>query len=115
MLAALYADENMPRQVIEALRRLDHDVLTCHEAGNAGRRIPDEHVLRFAIEHGRAVLTMDRRDFLRLHRRVPDHAGIVACTRDDDCERQASRIHDAIVEAGDLRGKFILVTRPSGG
>ncbi len=32
----LYSDENFPRQVVEALRALGHDVLTALEAGNAG-------------------------------------------------------------------------------
>jgi Domain of unknown function (DUF5615) len=113
MAAAIYADENVPRNVIEALRRLGHDVLTCHEAGKAGQRIPDEDVLMFATEHGRAVLTMNRRDFFRLAGRMPNHAGIIACTEDADCERQAARIDEAITAQGDLRGKVVRVNRPS--
>ena len=58
--ASLYADENFPRQVVEGLRRLGHDVLTCQEAGNAGRGVPDREVLAFAKHAGRAVLTMDQ-------------------------------------------------------
>lgn len=112
MSASLYVDENMPRAVVEALRRLGHDVLTCYEAGNAGQGVPDEEVLRFATEHGRAVLTMNRRDFFRLDRQSRDHAGIVACTEDADCERQATRIHQAITAVGDLRGKVVRVNRP---
>ena len=112
MSAKLYADENMPRAVVEELRLLGDDVLTCQEAGNGGQGIPDDEVLRFATEHGRAVLTMNRRDFFRLDRSVRDHAGIVACTRDPDSARQAARIHDAIAAEGDLRGKVIRVNRP---
>jgi hypothetical protein len=52
MAASLYADENVPRAVVAALRRLGDDVLTCHEAGNACKGIPDEEVLRFATERG---------------------------------------------------------------
>src|SRR5262245_32436384 len=61
-LASLYANENFPRQVVEALRRLGHDVLTSQEAGNAGRGVPDEVVLAFAVRTGRAVVTLNRRD-----------------------------------------------------
>jgi hypothetical protein len=87
-------------------------VLTCQEAGHAGQRIPDEEVLQFATERGRAVLTLNRRDFFRLDRRIRDHAGIVACTEDGDCERQAERIHDAITSQSDLGGKVVRVNRP---
>jgi hypothetical protein len=110
--AKLYADEDVPRALVEGLRNHGHDVLTCAEAGNAGRGIPDEEVLQFATEHERAVLTMNRRDFFRLGRRIQDHAGIVACTRDPDCERQAERIHARITAEGDLRGKVVRVNRP---
>jgi hypothetical protein len=34
-VAHLYANENFPLPVVEALRRLGHDVLTSREAGNA--------------------------------------------------------------------------------
>jgi hypothetical protein len=112
MASPLYADENVPRALVEALRRLGHDVLTCQEAGNAGQRIPDEEVLRFATEQGRAVLTMNRRDFFRLDRRIRDHAGIVACTEDPDLDRQAARIDTEVTRAGDLRGKVVRVNRP---
>jgi Domain of unknown function (DUF5615) len=90
-------------------------VLTCQEAGNAGQRIPDEEVLRFATEHHRAVLTMNRRDFFRLHRQTPNHAGIVACTEDADCDGQAGRIDEAVTAQGDLRGEVVRVNRPPGG
>ena len=113
--ARLYADENVPRHVVEALRRLGHDVLTCYEAGNAGQRIPDDEVLRFATAHGRAVLTMNRRDFIRLDRKVRSHAGIVACTEDADSEGQAVRIHDAITAQGELRDRVVRVNRPPAG
>jgi hypothetical protein len=112
MAAAIFADENVPRNVIEALRRHGHDVLTCQQAGKAGQRVPDEDILKFAIEQGRAVLTLNRRDFFRLAARIPDHAGIIACTEDIDCERQAARIDEAIRAHGDLRGKVVRVNRP---
>lgn len=60
-MAYLYADEQFPRQVVELLRSLEHNVLTVQEAGNAG--LSDEEVLAFATNHNRAVLTLNRRDF----------------------------------------------------
>ncbi len=38
-MARLYADEQFPRQVVEFLRALGHDVLTVQSAGNAGLKI----------------------------------------------------------------------------
>lgn len=99
-MAALYANENFPFQVIEELRRLGHAVLTTLETGRAGRAIPDEEVLSFAIEQKRALLTLNRRDFIRLNRLSSDHAG------------QAERIHQAVLANEPLKGKLIRVNRP---
>ena len=108
----IYANENFPRKVVERLRELGHDVLTTKDAGNAGRGVPDEEVLAFAIAAGRAVLTLNRRDFLRLHRASQAHAGIIVCTEDPDIEGQASRIDAAIQGAGTLEGQVLRVNRP---
>ena len=66
--------------MVDELRRMGHDVLTALEAGQANRGIPDPDVLAFAIGVGRAVLTLNRRHFARLHRQVNFHCGIVVCT-----------------------------------
>jgi hypothetical protein len=36
-MARIYANENIPLQVVKELRRLGHDVLTSHEAGKVNR------------------------------------------------------------------------------
>jgi hypothetical protein len=59
-VAALYADENFPLPVVEALRRLGHDVLTAFEAGQANQRISDDAVFDFAANTGRILLTLNR-------------------------------------------------------
>ena len=109
---ALYADENFPLRVIEELLRLGNDVLTAFDDGRANQSIIDLHLLARATELGRAILTLNRLDFKRLHAHVLDHAGIVICTEDPDRIGQARRIADAITEAGDLRQKLIRVYRP---
>jgi predicted nuclease of predicted toxin-antitoxin system len=81
-MARFYADEQFPLPVVELLRNLGHDVLTVQEAGNANQRIPDEQVLAFAVSQERAILTINRIDFIRLHRRDDQHFGIVVCTID---------------------------------
>jgi len=79
-MARIYADEQYPLPVVEFLRPLGHDVLTVQQAGKAGLGIPDEDVLAFAVTNERAVLTLNRGDFIRLHRSQPNHAGIIICT-----------------------------------
>lgn len=110
-MARFYANENFPRQGVEALRALGHDVLTTHDAGRSGQAISDTDVLAFAATSGRAVLTLNRRDFIRLHRISAEHAGIVVCTQDGDVAAQARRIDDAVRQVGELAGQLLRVNR----
>ncbi|MEA5451290.1 DUF5615 family PIN-like protein [Leptolyngbya sp. CCNP1308] len=112
-MARLYADEQFPRAVSERLRSLGHDVLTVQEASNANLGIPDEAVLRFAVDDGRAVLTLNRNDFARLHRSLAQHCGIVVCSNDPDRAQMAERIHQALVAEVSLYGRLVRVSRPS--
>jgi len=112
-MARLYADEQFPRDVSERLRTMGHDVLTVQEAGNANLGIPDEEVLAFALSNNRIVITLNRQDFIRLHRINPDHSGIIVCTNDTNRPRMATRINEAITAEESLAGKLIRVIRPS--
>lgn len=114
-MAAIYANENFPRRVVNELRQLGHDVLTSLEAGKANQMVPDEEVLEFATQQQRAVLTLNRLDFFRLHRSTNgSHAGIITCTRDDaDAIAFATRIHSAISSLPSLEGQLIRVVKPS--
>lgn len=111
-MSRLYADEQFPYAVVEYLRHFGHDVLTVQEAGNANLKIPDDRVLEFASSNKRVVLTLNRKDFKRLHRSHPDHAGIVICTDDGDRMALAERIHAAILGEEILLGKLVSVVRP---
>jgi len=111
-VARLYANENFPLPVVEALRGLGHDVLTTHEAGRSGESIPDDQVLAFAVTDRRALLTLNRKDFVRLHQRNSNHHGMIVCTVDENFARQADRIHTAISEYESLDGQLIRVNRP---
>ena len=112
-MARLYADENFPHQVVELLRQLGHDVVTALDAKQAGKAVPDEDVLRFAGHENRALLTLNRWDFVVLHRLNADHAGIIACSVDADGQGQAERINEAIQTAGELAGKLMRVNLPA--
>jgi hypothetical protein len=83
-MARLYSNENFPLPAVEKLRALGHDVLTTREVGNSDQALPDEDVLNFAIAENRAVLTLNRRHFIRLHQNHPSHAGIIVCKFDSN-------------------------------
>ena len=110
---ALYADENFPLRVVEELRRLGQDVLTAFEDGKANQSITDQELLARATELGRAVLTLNRLDFKRLHLSASNHTGIIICTEDPDRVGQAQRIVESLVECGELQGRLIRVYRPA--
>ncbi len=111
-MARLYASENFPSPVVQGLQSLEHDVLTTLTAGNAGRAIPDEQVHAFVIEQQRALLTLNRRHFLRIASANPQHFGLIACTFDADFERQANAIHTAIALMASLQNQIIRINRP---
>ena len=81
-MAVFYANEQFPRRVVELLREFNHDVLTVQEADNRG--LSDEKVVAFAVSQRRAVLTLNRKDFIKLHNLNSRHCGIVICSRDDN-------------------------------
>ena len=108
----LYANENLPLPVVEALRQLGHDVLTTMESGKAGQAISDDAVLAFATAEQRVLVTLNRKHFIRLHGLRPDHAGIVVCTFDLDYTALAQRIHDALAAEPDMSGQLIRINRP---
>ena len=81
-MARLFADENFPLPVVEELRHLGHNVVTIQDAGMAERGVSDADVLAHSTSEARAVLTLNRKHFIQLHRQRPEHSGIVACTSD---------------------------------
>jgi len=83
--------------------QLGHDVLTVQEAGEAGQSVPDEHVLAFASAKGRALVTLNRKHFIRLHNVNPEHAGIIVCRFDLDFIGQAHRIHGPLSQRQGFR------------
>ena len=112
-MGRLYANENFPLPVVLELRRLGHDVLTVAETGKAEQSLPDEAVLEFARSENRAVLTLNRKHFIRLHNERPGHAGILVCTFDLDFAGQAGRIHAAVESGPDLSGRLLRINRPA--
>ena len=110
-MAQFYADENFRYPVVAALRGLGHDVLTCSDVGMTNRRVPDGIVLEFATRLGRAVLTVNRNDFVALHDRGAAHAGIIACEENLDFEALARHIDRVLADEAYIVGRVIEVTK----
>jgi len=105
----LYGDEDFDYPVVVSLRSLGHDVVTVQQDGRSGSSDPD--ILARAHALGRAVLTVYRWDFERLHRQSAPHSGILSGTRDNDFPALAARIHAAL--AGLTPGRWcVRVNRP---
>jgi predicted nuclease of predicted toxin-antitoxin system len=96
-MARFYADEQFPRLTSEKLRLLGHDVLTVQEAGKVNQRISDPDVLAYAIADDRVVLTLNRYDFINLHKSTPIHKGVIICSENPNFIRLAEKIHEAVV------------------
>ena len=104
----LYANENFPLETVRVLRNLGYDISTTHEMGKSNLSIPDEDVLAFAIAENRAILTVNRKDFMRLHRLNPIHSGIIVCTKNDDFDNFALCIHSVLLPYQDNAANLLL-------
>lgn len=112
-MARLLADENFPLPVVDELRRLGHEVLTLRDIGQAGQALSDEAVLAVARAQQRAILTLNRKHFIRLHVTHSDHAGIIACTFDPDFSAQGRRIDVILQTEPSLDSRLLRVNRPA--
>ena len=112
-MALLLADENFPAPAVVRLRQLGHDVLTLLQTDMAGLAIPDDEVLLFATSLNRCLLTLNRKDFIKLHNQSSQHAGILICTFDANFLALADSIDDCLLNADDSAGHLLRVQRPN--
>ncbi len=111
-MAKLLADESFPFPVTQELRLLGHDVVTLEGLGLADRGLSDDGVLALGTDQGRAVLTINRRHFVRLHQRRPEHSGLIVCSLDIDFVGQARRIAQVLARGESLAGRLFRINRP---
>jgi len=114
MIARLYSNENFPLDIVNKLRYLGHDVLTSYDAGQANQGIPDDDVLRFAHRQERVMITLNRKDFIELHKCGQQHSGIILCKECQgklDYEQQAFKIHELILENSKLKSRLFRVKK----
>ncbi|MDV2998508.1 MAG: hypothetical protein N5P05_000114 [Chroococcopsis gigantea SAG 12.99] len=99
-------------ELVRQLRQLGYDVLTSYEAGQANQAISDEKVLTFAHERERAVITLNREDFIGLHKQGREHSGILIAKEDRDYQGQATIINEFMVtDAQSLKGRLIRIKK----
>lgn len=113
-MTQLLADENLPFPIVDLLRRYGYDIVTLLDMNLAGQAIPDDEVLALATSLKRCVITLNRKDFIKLHNQQPDHAGILVCTVDPNFLTLADRIHICLSQAGlSTTGQLLRVQRPA--
>jgi predicted nuclease of predicted toxin-antitoxin system len=112
-MAFLLADENLPMPAVEMLRELGHDVQTLLDLDQAGLAVPDDMVLSLASSHNRMLLTLNRKDFIKLHSLQPDHAGIIVCKADASFIGLATRVDSCLQANTDTHGQLLRVQRPA--
>ncbi len=105
----LYTNENFPMPTVKFLRNFGYDVLTSQDTGNANQSISDDKVLIFSTLQKRVLLTLNRRDFIKLHQATINHAGIIICTEDTNFEALAMRIHKEISQTTLFENQLIRI------
>ena len=68
------ADEHIELSIVTGLKFLGIDAISVNEADK--RESDDEEILSFAKDNDRVIITRDS-DFIKLHKRGAEHAGIV--------------------------------------
>ncbi len=110
-MVAFYSNENFPIDMVTILRELGHNVLTSYEAGQANQGIPDEAVLAYATQNSRVIITLNREDFIHLHRSKKPHSGIIICKDDRDYTGQIATLHGYLQKQAQLRDRLIRVQK----
>jgi predicted nuclease of predicted toxin-antitoxin system len=86
----VYTDEDVDVNLPSALRNAGYDALSCREAGNHNQGLTDEFQLRFARDHGRAIIVHNTLDYRRLSAQLRDrgeeHFGIISINQAGSAE-----------------------------
>ena len=97
--------------MVAILRKLGHSVLTSYEAGQANQGIPDEALITYATHRQRVIITLNRQDFIQLHRSGIDHSGIVICKDDRSYINQMRTLHQYLQSQTSFANRLIRVKK----
>ncbi len=98
-----YTDEHISKAIIKGLQARGIDVLPCQEAGL--RTASDVAHLEYARSANRVIFTYDA-DFLRLHEKGIEHAGIVYSSKQGNIGEQVRslKLIFDVLSAEEMRG-----------
>ena len=77
------------KELVRYLEKAGHHVVVPAQVGITGQA--DEVHFRYATDHGLVLLTKNPDDFLELHAKAPDHAGLLVIYQDNDPDRDMTR------------------------
>jgi len=101
------SNEKFLQIMVRLLRKKGYDVLTSKEAGQANQGISDQSVLAFGIKRNCIIITLNRDDFIQLHRQNRQHCGIVICKTDRDYQGQISFLNQYLQAQNSLKNRLI--------
>jgi hypothetical protein len=83
------------KELVRLLEAAGHQVTTPQQAGTTGRE--DKVHFHYASDNRLILITKNPDDFLELHEKDPDHAGILLLYQDNDPDRDMN--HADVVRA----------------
>lgn len=111
MTFKFYSNENFPLPMVRKLREKGYDILTSLEADQANQGIPDEYVLKFAVECNLTIITLNRDNFIKLHQENKQHSGIVICKADRDYAGQIETLDQYLQTQTTLKNRLIRIKK----
>ncbi len=107
------ADENISPLTADFLRSLGYDVVTAAECGLISR--PDEEIIKYALEHQRAILTFDLDFGTIYYLKAPERLKVVVLRLKQQTVEAANQLLRRLVASGKLKeettaGWMIVVT-----
>jgi hypothetical protein len=113
-------DTNIPIQIPNKLRSLGHDVTRVQDVEGTSRPVDpmtDEAVLALGASTKRAVITINWKDFDKLHQGDKQHYGIIVCRMVDGlddgdlaaCRRRAKDIDELVKHRRSLKAQLFVI------
>lgn len=102
------ADEHIELSIVTGLKLLRIDVTSVNDAGKRGS--DDERILSFAKDNNRVIITRDS-DFVKLHSRGIEHAGIIFIPKFLEIGKVIKEIEKAsmILESEHIKNSVIFI------
>lgn len=102
----LFADEHVPIAIVDELIQRGASVLTLKELDLENEGIADDRVLEIAARYSSTVITFNRKDFIKLHRREIPHGGIILCKYNMPLDMLIDKIMDLLAAENDFSNRL---------